>query len=149
MFTGSTAVGRSVAQSAARNLTPVTLELGGKSPAIIDADCAVEVIAPRLAMGKLWNAGQTCIAPDYVLVHESRQSDLVDALRRAVRRLFPTLGRNPDYTSVVDQRHFDRLSEIISDATEKGARVERLTNDAEDAPDGQLRICLLYTSRCV
>ena len=140
VFTGSTAVGRSVAQSAARNLTPVTLELGGKSPAIIDADCAVEVIAPRLAIGKLWNAGQTCIAPDYVLVHESRQSDLVDALRRAVRRLFPTLGRNPDYTSVVDQRHFDRLSGIISDATEKGARVERLTNDAEDAPDGQLRM---------
>jgi coniferyl-aldehyde dehydrogenase len=86
-FTGSTAVGRLVAQAAAKNLTPVTLELGGKSPVIVDADAAFESIAPKIAIGKLFNAGQTCIAPDYALVPRARTDEFVAAMTRAIEAL--------------------------------------------------------------
>jgi len=92
VFTGSTAVGRLVAESAARNLTPVTLELGGKSPAIIDPDCDLEVIVPRLAVSKLVNAGQTCIAPDYVLLPEGMEDRLS---MRCVARWPNSIRRSP------------------------------------------------------
>jgi len=137
VFTGSTTVGRLVAESAARNLTPVTLELGGKSPAIFDPDCDLEVIVPRLAMGKLLNAGQTCIAPDYVLLPEGMETRFVDAMRRAVAKLYPTLADNPDYTSIVNQRHFDRLSSLIADARAKGARAIELKAEGERFAGGR------------
>ncbi|MEO5733145.1 MAG: coniferyl aldehyde dehydrogenase [Rubrivivax sp.] len=123
LFTGSTAVGRKVALAAAANLTPVTLELGGKSPAILNADCDLDVAVPRLMAGKLLNTGQTCIAPDYLLVHRSLMARLPDALRAATRKLYPTLADNPDYTSIVNSRHLARLQGLLDDARVKGATV--------------------------
>jgi len=120
-FTGSTAVGRLVAQAAAKNLTPVTLELGGKSPALIDRSCDLAKTAERLAFGKLLNAGQTCVAPDYVLAPQELVQPLADAVRAAVRRMYPTLDANPDYTSVSTPRHHARLQGLLDDAKARGA----------------------------
>jgi coniferyl-aldehyde dehydrogenase len=120
-FTGSTGVGRQIALAAAKNLTPVTLELGGKSPAIIDADCDLAVAAPRIAYGKLLNAGQTCVAPDYLLAPRGRVDELVAALRASVTAMFPTFGANPDYTSIVSDRHYQRLVRLTEEATAGGA----------------------------
>ncbi|MGO9427888.1 aldehyde dehydrogenase family protein, partial [Rhodoblastus sp.] len=107
LFTGSTAVGRKVAQAAAKNLTPVTLELGGKSPAILHEDCDLDRAARSIAFGKWANAGQTCIAPDYVLAPRGKIDSLVAALGKAVRKNYPKISDNPDYTSIVSQRHFE------------------------------------------
>lgn len=123
LFTGSTAVGRSVARAAAANLTPVTLELGGKSPALFDTDADFTQGAPRLAAGKLLNAGQTCIAPDYALVPETRRDEFVEAMIAAVRRLYPAATTNPDYSSIIDPRHYARLVALIDDARARGARI--------------------------
>ncbi|MGO4391792.1 coniferyl aldehyde dehydrogenase [Variovorax sp. M-6] len=123
LFTGSTAVGRQVAMAAAANLTPVTLELGGKSPAILGADADLERAASRLVMGKLFNAGQTCIAPDYVAVPRGAVGPFVEAMRRAVAKQYPRLAGNPDYTSIVSDRHFARLQALLADARQRGARV--------------------------
>ena len=122
-FTGSTAVGRIVAQAAAKNLTPVTLELGGKSPVIVDADSGFESIAPTIAIGKLFNAGQTCIAPDYALVPRARADEFVAAMTRAIGSLYPTLAGNSDYTSIVNERHYARLAGLLADARSRGARI--------------------------
>jgi len=122
-FTGSTKVGRLVAQAAAKNLTPVTLELGGKSPAVLDPSCDLATVAPRLAFGKLLNAGQTCIAPDYVFVPGDRVDSFVDHMQRAVAKLYPRLAANPDYSSIVSDRHFARLQALLEDAKAKGARI--------------------------
>jgi coniferyl-aldehyde dehydrogenase len=123
VFTGSTAVGREVAQAAAKNLTPVTLELGGKSPAIIDASCDLDLIADRLAWGKLINAGQTCIAPDYVLVPRGQIDRLVQLMRASMSRLYPRYGNNRDYSSIVSDRHLQRLRDLVADARAHGARI--------------------------
>ncbi len=122
VFTGSTKLGKIVMRAAAENLVPVTLELGGKSPAIIGEDMAIEVGARKVMLGKLFNAGQTCIAPDYVLVPEGKVSAFVDAAKAIVKDMYPTLATNPDYTSIVSARHYDRLSGYVQDATAKGAR---------------------------
>ncbi|MDM0079009.1 coniferyl aldehyde dehydrogenase [Variovorax sp. J31P179] len=123
LFTGSTAVGRQVAMAAAANLTPVTLELGGKSPAIIGAGADLEQVAARLVVGKLFNAGQTCIAPDYAAVPRNAVGPFVEAMRRAVARQYPRLAGNPDYTGIVSERHFTRLQGLLADAQKRGARV--------------------------
>ena len=136
-FTGSTAVGRKVAMAAAENLVPVTLELGGKSPAIVDASADLALVAPRLAVGKLLNAGQTCIAPDYALVPAARVDAFVDAMRDAVRTLYPDPMRDDDYTAIVDARHFARIVALIDDARAKGARI--LTLPPGLAPDPATR----------
>src|SRR5262249_15759680 len=122
-FTGSTAVGREVAAAAARNLTPLTLELGGKSPAIVDADARLEVAARGLVTGKWLNAGQTCIAPDYALVRRDRVDAFCEKIRDAVQTSYPAIAANPDYTSIIDARHYQRLVALIEDARAKGARV--------------------------
>ena len=121
-FTGSTAVGRQVALAAAQNLTPVTLELGGKSPAIIDADCDIGVAAARLGFAKLLNAGQTCVAPDYMLVPRARIDEFVAAMQDAVAKMYPSFAGNPDYTSIVSDRHYQRLSRLVDDAVARGAQ---------------------------
>lgn len=109
-FTGSTTVGRAVMAAAARHLTPVTLELGGKCPAIVCADAPLEVTARRIAWGKFLNAGQTCLAPDFVLADRRIRSPLVDALRRAVRSFYgEDPQQSPNYGRIVNRRHFDRL----------------------------------------
>ncbi|MDB5829157.1 MAG: aldehyde dehydrogenase [Variovorax sp.] len=123
LFTGSTTVGRHVALAAAANLTPVTLELGGKSPALLSPDVDMTHAAARLVMGKLFNAGQTCIAPDYVAVHRPAIDAFVDAMRAAVPRQYPTIAGNADYTGIVSERHFARLQALVDDARLRGARV--------------------------
>ncbi len=131
LFTGSTAVGRMVAQAAAKNLTPVTLELGGKSPAIVDPSADLALAAPRLAFGKLLNAGQTCIAPDYALVPQDRVEAFAQHLERAVAALYPRLAANPDYSSIVSERHYARLQGLLADASAKGARILTLNPAGE------------------
>ena len=144
-FTGSTAVGRQVALAAAANLTPVTLELGGKSPAILDDSADLADTARKIAAGKLFNAGQTCIAPDYVLVPAARQQAFADAYAQAVGELYPTLERNPDYTSVVSERHHARLQILVDDARAGGARVIEVNpgGEAQDAAARRMRPHLL------
>ncbi len=122
-FTGSTAVGRSVAMAAAANLTPVTLELGGKSPALFDEDADFAHGIPRLIVGKLLNAGQTCIAPDYALVPASRLDEFVGALRAELPRLYPSVATNPDYSSIINARHHARLEALADDARARGAKL--------------------------
>jgi coniferyl-aldehyde dehydrogenase len=129
-FTGSTSVGRKVAQAAAANLTPVTLELGGKSPALFDDDADFATAVPRLIVGKLLNAGQTCIAPDYALVPAARFDEFVAAVTASVRTLYPGVAMNPDYTSIVNARHLERLQSLIDDARAKGARIIALGDPA-------------------
>ncbi|WP_426168915.1 coniferyl aldehyde dehydrogenase [Pseudoduganella sp. R-34] len=126
IFTGSTAVGRQVAVAAAHNLTPVTLELGGKSPAIIDESCDLAQAAPRLAFGKLFNAGQTCVAPDYALVPRARVDEFVRELSAAAAAMYPQFAGNEQYTSIISERHFQRLEKLVREAEEQGARVLRL-----------------------
>jgi len=121
LFTGATSIGRHVMRAAAENLTPVTLELGGKSPAIVSQDVPLKDAAERIAFGKTLNAGQTCVAPDYVLVPEDRVGSFVEAYRQAVRSFYPTLVDNPDYTSIINDRQLARLNGYLSDATSKGA----------------------------
>jgi coniferyl-aldehyde dehydrogenase len=123
VFTGSTAVGREVAQAAAKNLTPVTLELGGKSPAIIDVSCNLDGVIDRIAWGKLINAGQTCIAPDYMLVPRADVQRFVALLRASMRRLYPKFRSNPDYSGIISERHLRRLRDLIEDARQRGATV--------------------------
>jgi coniferyl-aldehyde dehydrogenase len=125
-FTGSTAVGRRVALAAAANLTPVTLELGGKSPAVFDAGADYARLAPRLMAGKLLNAGQTCIAPDYALVPRADVDAFVAAVTRATARLYPDATRAADYTAIVNARHHERLQALLDDAQRHGARIVAL-----------------------
>ncbi|SHJ33708.1 coniferyl-aldehyde dehydrogenase [Desulfatibacillum alkenivorans DSM 16219] len=131
-FTGSTSVGKQVMAAAAENLTPVTLELGGKSPAIVGQDFDVQAAADRIAHGKFFNAGQTCIAPDYALVPENKVNQFVEAFEKAIRTCYPTLENNPDFTSIITTRHFDRLHHAIKDAEEKGAKVIRVNPANEE-----------------
>jgi coniferyl-aldehyde dehydrogenase len=121
LFTGATSIGKHVMRAAAENLTPVTLELGGKSPAIVSRDVPLKDAAERIAFGKTLNAGQTCVAPDYVLVPEDRVGAFIEAYRQAVRGFYPTLADNPDYTAIINDRQLARLNGYISDATSKGA----------------------------
>ena len=121
LFTGATSIGKHVMRAAAEHLTPVTLELGGKSPAIVSHDVPLKDAAERIAFGKTLNAGQTCVAPDYVLVPEERVGSFVEAYRQAVRGFYPTLADNPDYTAIINDRQLARLHGYLSDATSKGA----------------------------
>jgi coniferyl-aldehyde dehydrogenase len=123
LFTGSTAVGRPVYQAAARNLTPVTLELGGKSPAIVCPDYPLDKAARSIAFGKFINAGQTCIAPDYVLAPRDLIEKLADAVLAQARRSYPAVAGNDQYSSIISQRHYDRLAKAIEHARAAGAKV--------------------------
>ncbi|MDF1780788.1 MAG: coniferyl aldehyde dehydrogenase [Alcanivoracaceae bacterium] len=132
LFTGSTNVGRHVMRAAANNLTPVTLELGGKSPTIISEKFPMPDAASRIAFGKCFNAGQTCVATDYILCPEQRVEELIDALRAQVSEMYPTILNNPDYTSVVNDRQYARLQKVLADAREKGARIVEINPANED-----------------
>jgi coniferyl-aldehyde dehydrogenase len=129
-FTGSTQVGRSVLRAASEHLTPATLELGGKSPAILSDRFPLRTFVERLAAGKLFNAGQTCVAPDYVLAPAGVVSSLIAELQRAVAEFYPSIADNPDYTAVVNQRHYDRLRGYVEDAARRGARLVELHPEA-------------------
>ncbi|MFY8095633.1 MAG: coniferyl aldehyde dehydrogenase [Niveispirillum sp.] len=132
LFTGSTAAGRQVMRAASDALVPVTLELGGKSPAIIGPGYDLALAADRIAIGKLFNAGQTCVAPDYALVPSGRELAFADHVERAVTRLYPRLGDNPDYTAIASDRHYERLLGLIEDARRQGAQA-RFINPAAEA----------------
>ncbi|HSO19615.1 MAG TPA: aldehyde dehydrogenase family protein, partial [Desulfosarcina sp.] len=131
LFTGSTAVGRRVMQAAAENLTSVTLELGGKSPALVAPGYPIDRAAERIAFGKCLNAGQTCIAPDYLLCPEDRRDAFVSAFSAAVERMYPDMAANPDYTAIVSQRHYRRLAGHLEDAGKKGGRLVEINPSAE------------------
>jgi coniferyl-aldehyde dehydrogenase len=133
VFTGSTRVGRLVAEAAGRNLTPVTLELGGKSPAIVDRSADLDEAAERIAYAKLMNAGQTCIAPDYAFVPEASVQDFADKVQGHMRRMFGTDPANKDYTSIISDRHYARLEELSADAAAKGAAIMQPAKPDEPA----------------
>jgi len=153
LFTGSTAVGREVMRSAADHLTPVTLELGGKSPAIVGRDVPIDQAAARIAFGKCLNAGQTCIAPDYALVPRERIDAFVAAAVEAIAKLYPRLADNPDYSAIINDRHRARLEACLAEARRSGANVVVANPAGEDfagspkmppalvvAPDPSLRL---------
>ncbi len=124
-------------QAAAENLTPVTLELGGKSPCIIGEDAAMASAVESVLYGKLLNAGQTCIAPDYVLLPEGKREAFVTLAQATAKKLYPSLRDNPDYTSIVNERHYRRLQQLVNDAKAKGADVVELNPAAETLEGGR------------
>ncbi len=142
LFTGSTTVGRHVMRAAAENLTPVTLELGGKSPAIVASDVPMSDAAERIAFGKSFNAGQTCVAPDYVLCPADRVNEFVDEFRSAFARMYTSVQDNRDYTSIINDRQYQRLEHYLEDAREKGARVIELNPANESLGDGIRRLAV-------
>ena len=131
LFTGATSIGKHVMRAAAEHLTPVTLELGGKSPAIVSDDVPLKDAAERIAFGKALNAGQTCVAPDYVLVPEDRVDGFIEAYSKAVRGFYPTLADNPDYTAIINERQLARLNSYVKDATDKGATLIALYDQGQ------------------
>lgn len=123
VFTGSTLVGRKIMQAAAKNLVPVTLELGGKSPVIIGGEVDLPLIAERIVSGKLFNTGQICVAPDYAFVPEALKDDFVAAIKAAISKLYPTVENNPDYTAIVNEHHYRRLESLLAEAAQRGAEI--------------------------
>lgn len=131
LFTGATSIGKHVMRAAAENLTPVTLELGGKSPAIVSTSVPMKDAAERIAFGKSLNAGQTCVAPDYVLVPHNRVDEFVNSYRQVVQGFFPKLENNPDYTAIINERQLSRLNGYLADAKARGATVIPLFPQAQ------------------
>lgn len=132
LFTGATSIAYHVMKAAAENLVPLTLELGGKSPVIVGESADMALTAKRVMMGKTLNAGQICLAPDYVMVPKDKAKDFVAEANTAVSAMFPTLKDNPDYTSVINQRHYDRLMGYLDDARAKGAEIVELNPAKEN-----------------
>jgi aldehyde dehydrogenase (NAD+) len=117
-FTGGISIGKVIARAAAEHLTPTTLELGGKSPCIVDETASIEVAARRIIWGKCMNAGQTCVAPDYLLVHENVKDELFKAMKKVVKEFYgDDASKSVDYASIINDKHFDRLSSMIKDGT--------------------------------
>lgn len=137
LFTGSTSVGRHIMRAAAANLTPVTLELGGKSPCIIGQDFPMQEAAERIAFGKCLNAGQTCVAPDYVLCPADRVQEFINAWKAQITRSYPSMLNNPDFTAIVNPRQYKRLQGYLVDAREKGAQIIEINPAGEDLTDSQ------------
>ncbi len=132
IFTGAMSVAKHVMKAAAENLVPVTLELGGKSPVIIGRSADLKLAANNIMAGKTMNAGQICLSPDYVYLPEESRDEFVEHARACIARMFPTIKDNPDYTSIVNAHHFERLQGYIEDASAKGAKLVELNPAAED-----------------
>jgi coniferyl-aldehyde dehydrogenase len=132
LFTGATPVGKHVLRAAAENLVPCTLELGGKSPTILGRSANIQRAGERIAMGKMMNAGQICLAPDYMMVPKELEDQAIGAVTSAVSAMYPTLLSNDDYTSVVNARHHGRLQGLIDDARAKGAEAIEVNPGGED-----------------
>ncbi|MEG3174939.1 coniferyl aldehyde dehydrogenase [Sphingomonas sp. RB3P16] len=147
IFTGATGIGRHILHAAADNLTPVTLELGGKSPVIVGKDADIAKTTERVAIGKMLNAGQICLAPDYMLVPEAQEQAVVDGLKAAVSAMYPTLLANPDYTAIINDRHHQRLQDWVADARAKGATVETVNPAGEDFAGSNARKMPLHIVR--
>ncbi len=132
LFTGSTKVGKLVMKAAAENLTPVTLELGGKSPTIVHPSFNTAQAAERIVWAKCFNSGQTCIAPDYVMVHKSEVDSFVSAAQAAFAKFYPRVGDNTDYTAIISEQHHRRLCGLISESEQRGTKVVRCNPANED-----------------
>lgn len=132
VFTGSGRIGRLIMRAASENLTPVTLELGGKSPALVHPEYSQALAADRIVSGKFWNAGQTCVAPDYALVQEACHDEFVAQAQAVLTRRFPTVARNADYTRVLNLRGYQRMVELVEDARAKGAKILQVNPAGED-----------------
>ncbi len=142
LFTGATSVARHIMAAAARNLVPVTLELGGKSPVILSRSADIEKSLERIMVGKTLNAGQICLAPDYLMVPEEKLEAVIAAAQKAVSAMYPTILDNPQYTAVVNQRHFERLQGYLQEAQERGTRTVIINPAGEDfqAREGNRKI---------
>ncbi|GAB17155.1 putative aldehyde dehydrogenase [Gordonia effusa NBRC 100432] len=138
-FTGSPEVGREVARDCAANLTPVTLELGGKNPAIVDRDADPRTAADRIARSRLTNSGQVCLCPDYVFVPQENLDEFVAEVLATWQSMFPAIAENDDYTSIIDDDAYRRILGLISDARDHGAHVEQLIPPRELLPDPSSR----------
>lgn len=136
MFTGAPVVGKLIMRAASENLTPVTLELGGKSPVVVGKSADLDMVAERVATFKHMNAGQICLAPDYLNIDSARRDDFVKAYTGKVESMYPTMLANDQYTSIISARHRERLEGYIEDAREKGADV-RIINPADEDFKGQ------------
>lgn len=147
LFTGATGIGRHILHAAADNLTPVTLELGGKSPAILGRSANLAQATERVTMGKMLNAGQICIAPDYLMVAAEQEAAAVEGLVRAATAMYPTLLANPDYTAIINDRHFERLTAALDDARTKGAEVIAVNPANEDFAKSNARKLPLHIVR--
>ncbi|MDR3512856.1 MAG: coniferyl aldehyde dehydrogenase [Caulobacteraceae bacterium] len=132
IFTGATSIARHVMRAAADNLVPLTLELGGKSPVIVGRSANMAVAAARIMNGKTLNAGQICLAPDYVLTPAEKLESFIGEAEGAVRAMFPTIKDNPDYTAIISQRHYDRITGYIEEAKARGTRVVEIKPAGED-----------------
>ncbi len=137
LFTGATGIARHIMAAASRNLVPVTLELGGKSPVIISRDADIETAAQRIMIGKTLNAGQICLAPDYLMVPEEKLDETVEAIKKVTAEMYPKLLDNPEYTSVVNERHYQRLNSYLEDAARRGAQPEAINPAGEDFSNQQ------------
>jgi coniferyl-aldehyde dehydrogenase len=147
LFTGSTQTGRSVMAAAAPNLVPVTLELGGKSPVIVGRSANIQKTTDSIMTGKMMNAGQICLAPDYVFVPKENIGEFVTATQRSVSKMFASLIDNDDYTSIVNQRHFDRLNGYIDGELDLTRTVEIEQHMAEPRTRGKARAELDHTGK--
>lgn len=132
LFTGATSVARHIMAAAARNLVPVTLELGGKSPVIISRTANIEQSIERVMLGKTLNAGQICLAPDYLLVPEELLEAVISTVQKVVGAMYPTMLQNPEYTAIVNERHYQRLTGYLQEATQRGVRIMSVNPAGED-----------------
>ena len=132
LFTGATSIAKHVMRAAAENLVPVTLELGGKSPVIVGRSADMDRTADAIMAGKMMNAGQICLAPDYAFVPQERMQDFVASSEKAIAKMYPTLLDNPDYTSVINERHFERITSYVEEARQRGAEVVEINPAGED-----------------
>jgi len=132
IFTGSTNVGKTVMAAASENLVPVILELGGKSPALVHPSISLQDVAERLAVGKLWNAGQTCVAPDYLFLPRGKTAEFIDRFKACAEGMYPHLQNNQDYTSIINDKQYNRLQGYLDDAREQGAQVIEINPKQED-----------------
>jgi coniferyl-aldehyde dehydrogenase len=132
LFTGATSIARHIMSAAARNLVPVTLELGGKSPVILSRSADLEQAAQRIMLGKTLNAGQICLAPDYLMVPEEQLEAVIETLKRCTGEMYPTLLSNPEYTSVINDRHYQRLQSYLQELEASGTEVIPINPAGED-----------------
>ena len=132
IFTGGTSIAKHVMKAASENLVPLTLELGGKSPVVVGKNAKIKETAQRVMQGKTMNAGQICLAPDYALVPEEKVEEFVQASVEATSEMYPEMKDNDDFTSIINQRHYDRIQSYIEDAKEKGADVVEINPSNED-----------------
>ena len=132
IFTGSTAVGKTVMKAAADNLVPVILELGGKSPVLVHSSMPMQDVAERIAAGKLWNAGQTCVAPDYMFLPKGKTKEFIQHFTAYVNKMYPAFKDNQDYTAIINDKQYSRLQKYLSDAQDKGADIIEIYREKED-----------------